>query len=523
MKRVELVIATGAVLLATAIVSPDARSAIYEVHACRLPSGAPAPAHGWTTTSAYGPGALSRINCPGGAMTSQPAAGDHNQKHLLGFSFTAPTGTTIAGYDRHADGVADATMGPTYWSYGEFGTLVGREDIVGIGQCGGCGVFTAAWLTPNLSYRLTRLISALRCESSSENNTTPCQANGSHFSLRRITLRLEDLKPPQVVSGSGPLLESSAPQHGTRFLALKLRDVGGGLLKTRVEVDGERFSEQNVDDNGGRCRMPFVATVPCKLASDVELPIDTTRLPDGHHAISVRVVDATGVNSTLYGPIPINVDNVPDPRPTILTCPSGGEAKLTRHLDASATPFGGMASVKGRVSGRVSLHGARVALVDLGGARATKRSARVRRDGLFRLRFRPRQSGLVRPVLVAASGVAQLCGAPVRLRVQAGLRFDVTPKRLSNGHSIRMHGRLLGLPVPDRGKRVVLQARAKGIPTWARVTMTRTGAAGRFAFRYRFRRTRQLTTYEFRAVSPAQRGYPYARGWSKIRRAVVGP
>jgi hypothetical protein len=523
MKRAGVALAIGTALLATSIAPTDARSAIYEVNACRLPSGAPAPAHGWTTTSDYRPGAVSQINCPGGAMTSQPAAGQHNHGSLLGFSFTAPSGTAIAGYDRHADGVADSTIGPTYWSYGEFGTLVGHDDIIAIGQCGGCGVFTAAWLTPSLSFRLTRLISALRCDSSMQDSTTPCQANGSHFALRWIIVRLEDLKNPQVVSASGSLLESSAPQHGLRFLSLKLRDVGGGLLKTRVEIDTQRFSEQNVDDNGGRCKMPFVATVPCKLEANVELPVDTTRIAEGHHTISVRVFDATGVNSTLYGPISIDVDNVPEARPAILTCPSGVEGKLTRHLNARATRFGGMASLKGRIAGRVPLRGARVALVDLSGALATTGSAPVRRDGRFRLRLRPRHSRLVRPVLLATSGVPQLCGAPIRLRVQAGMKFDVAPKRLANGQSIRMRGRLLGLPVPHAGKTVVLQARAKGIPTWTRVTETRAGPSGRFTFRYRFRRTIQQTTYEFRAVSPVQRGYPYARGWSHIRRAVVTP
>jgi hypothetical protein len=457
-------------------------------------------------------------------MTSQPAAGQHSNGSLLGFSFTAPSGTAIVGYDRHADGVADSAIGPTYWSYGEFGTLVGHDEIVAIGQCGGCGVFTAAWLEHSLGYRLTRLISALKCDSSSsQDTTTPCQANGSHFALRWITLRLEDLKPPQVVSASGSLLENSAPQHGERFLSLKLRDAGGGLLKTRVEVDAQRFSEQNVDDNGGRCRVPFVVTVPCKLEANVELPVDTTRVAEGHHSISVRVFDATGVNSTLYGPIPIDVDNVPDAEPATLTCPSGVEGKLTRHVNTKATRFGGMASIHGRIAGRVSLRGARVALVDPSGIRATSKSARVGRDGRFRVRLRPRQSRLVRPVLLAASGAPQLCGAPVRLKVRAGMRFNVTPKRLSNGQSIRMSGRLLGLPVPDRGKTVVLQARAKGIPTWTRVTVTRAGSSGRFKFRYRFRRTFQQTTYEFRAISPTQRGYPYARGGSKVRTAVVAP
>lgn len=109
-------------LFVTLVVPTDAQAAIYEVHACRLPSGAPAPAHGWTTTTDPPPGAVSEINCPGGAMTSQPAAGQHNQGSMLGFSFTAPSGTTIAGYDRHADGVAASTR-PDYWAYAEFGTL----------------------------------------------------------------------------------------------------------------------------------------------------------------------------------------------------------------------------------------------------------------------------------------------------------------------------------------------------------------------------------------------------------------
>ena len=127
------------------------------------------------------------------------------------------------------------------------------------------------------------------------------------------------------------------------------------------------------------------------------------------------------------------------------------------------------------------------------------RSARVRRSGRFRLRLRPRTSQLVRPILLAASGVPQLCGAPIRLRVRAGMKFAVAPKRLANGQSIRMSGRLLGLPMPDVDKSVVMQARAKGVSTWTTVSTLRVGRSGRFTFRYRFRRTFQRTTYEFRA------------------------
>jgi hypothetical protein len=525
-KRVVVGVAVSAVLLMTWIGAADALGATYEVHVCRLPSGAPAPAHGWTTTSTSGPGAVAEIDCPGGAMTLTPAAGEHIQGHLLGFSFTAPPGTTIVSYNRHAEGAVNTVWGgppPWHWEYGEFGTSAGSGEFVAIAACDNCGGFTFNWDMPRLPVRLSQLFSALRCGPRS--GSGPCQANGSHFVLRWITVRLDDLKHPEVLSASGSLLDSSAPHRGERFLSLRLRDVGGGLLRTRVEVDGQRFAEQAVDDNGGRCKAPFVAPVPCKLEANVELPIDTTRISDGRHQLAVRVFDATGVNSAVYGPIPIDVDNpggavAPAPR---LSCPPRGAGRLTRQHGTRVTRFGGTASVSGRVAGRISLRGTRVALVDLSGRRATAKSARVRPGGRFRLRLRPQTSRLVRPILLGASGAPSVCGAPIRLSVRAGVKLAVAPNRLRNGESIRMQGRLQGLPTPRIGKTILVQARAKGAPTWTRVSMIRAGASGRFTFRYRFRRTFQHTTYEFRAVSPRQRGYPYARGWSRVRRAVVTP
>lgn len=524
MKGMRLGLAVGTLLLATSIGAAAASAATYEVHACRLPSGAPAPAHGWTTTSAFGPGTVSEINCPGGSMTSRPATGEHNEGYLLGFSFTAPAGTTIAGYNRHAEGAVNTVPGgppPWRWLYGEFGTTAGSDQLVGLSACDNCGGFTHNWDYPRLPVRLSRIFAALQC--GSQNGSGPCQANGSHFILRWITLRLEDLKAPEILSASGSLLTNGSPQRGERFLVLRLSDVGGGLLRTRIEVDGQRFAEQGVDDNGGRCKMPFVTTVPCKLAANVELPIDTTRISDGHHQIAVRVFDATGVNSAVYGPIPVDVDNTATEPASTLSCPPRGQGKLTRHHGTRVTRFGGTTSVSGRVAGRISLRGARVVLVDPSGRRATARSARVRPGGRFRLRLRPRTSRLVRPVLLAASGVPQVCGAPVRLSVRAGVKLAVEPKRLANGESIRMLGQLLGLPAPKAGKTIIVQARAKGGSTWTRVSMLRASSSGHFTFRYRFRRTFQRTTYEFRAVAPKQRGYPYARGWSPLRRAEVSP
>jgi hypothetical protein len=501
-------------------ISSRASAATYEVSACRLPSGTPAPANGWTT---YGTRAASQINCPGGAMTSKPAAGQHSARALLGFEFAAPAGTTIAGYERHADGDTKQVLGappPWNWIYGEFGTVVGNDEILALGACDNCGAFTAEWLRPDITPRLTRLFAGLRCGSQIAN---PCDGIGAFFALHWITLRLEDLRPPQILGASGSLIET-APQRGQRYLLLRLRDIGGGLLKTRVEVDGQRFSEQAVDDNAGRCRTPYTAPVPCKLAADVELPVDTSRIADGDHHLSVRIFDATGINSALYGPVPITVDNAPGSAGRAkLICPAAADGTLSRRLGARTTPFGGMASVSGRVGGGISVRGARVKLVDPSGAPAAAGTARVGHRRRFRLRLRVRKPLLVRPVLVAPSGAPRLCGAQLRLRVRAGVRFAVAPKRLVNGETIKMKGRLLGLPVPSTGKTIVIQARARGIPTWTNVSTVRSGSSGRFTFRYRFRRTFQRTVYEFRAVAPKQRAYPFARGWSRSRSALVLP
>jgi hypothetical protein len=466
---------------------------------------------------------VSSINCPGGVMSSQPAAGSHTEDFLLGFSFDAPAGTSIVGYKRHAEGFVQPGPGAPpvwWWEWGEYGTLVGAAEPVGISVGGSSG--TRSWDNLAFGARLSRLFVALTCYS--QTGPGPCEANGSHFLVRWVTVLLEDTKPPQVVSASGSLLATGAPQRGERRLTLALRDAGGGLRETRLEVDGQGFSEEPITDARGTCRTPFVAPVPCPLSATAELALDTTRLPDGHHEVVVRVFDATGANSTTSGPISIDVDNVPDaPGPERLACPPSPEGKMTRRVDSRLTRYGGAVSIRGRVTRTPVPSDAVVTLVEPSGLRATDSAARVRRDGRFRIRLRPGRSRTVRPILVEASGNPRLCGESIHVKVRAGVAFAAAPKRLRNSEVINLRGRLRGLPLPRTGKTITIEARARGSSRWTTVTALRTGSSGRFAYRYRFRRTFQRTTYEFRAVSPSQRGYPFARGWSSVSRAVVRP
>jgi hypothetical protein len=459
-------------------------------------------------------------------MTGAPSDGTHSPGALYGFSFVAPAGTAIVGVDRSVEGVVTTEPGgppPWHWTYGEYGTREGDDELVELrAQCWNCGPFQDSTDYP-LPHRLSRIVAGLGC--AEYNGSTSCSADGSHFILRRIALHLEDRNPPRVLAGSGTLLDAGAQLRGERNLTLNLRDAGSGLLKVRLEADGQKLSELPVGDPRGTCKPPYVAPVPCSLAATIDVPVDTTRLSDGAHEVSVRVFDATGVNAAVYGPIRIDVDNIPEPAiPGRISCPLSAPITVSRRLHRRVVRFGATNWLTGRVRGPASaMRGARVVVIDESDRRTPVPAAKIRPRGRFRLRLRAVAPAKVRPVVLSNAGVPQACGRRVTLEVRAGLRFHVAPRRLRNGQSILMTGRLRALPVPTAGKTVAVQARAHGQATWTTVSVMKSDPRGRFQFRYRFRRTFQRTTYEFRAVAPRERTYPYLRGWSPLRRAIVLP
>ena len=508
----------AAIAAGFAVAAPPGLGAIYEVHACRLPSGAPAPAHGWSATTQ----AIASIDCPGGKMTVRTPPGTHSPGWQYGVSFSAPPGTSIAGFRRYVEVRVVQNPGgppPWWWDYLEAGVVVGENKLTGLRASSNTSH------DDDFEYPLTQRFSRVQfsLECSDAEQAGPCQDNGSSFSLRRIAVQLDDSTPPTVVSSSGSLLASTGPQRGERHLELSLRDVGSGLYRVRVEVDGEPMSELPVDENQGACTLPFVLPVPCKLSATVDVPVDTTRLSEGRHSILVRAFDATGVNAAAVGPISMVVDNAPDPPPRgTSACPQQNVATVRGRLRTKVLRFGRSALIVGRVSARKSRSGTRVGVVDSPSLHGRPRLVRVGRRGRFHIRVRPRQSTTIQPILVS-HGVAQACGKPLKLTVRAGVRFATSPRHLRNRESIRMNGRVSGRRIPPQGKSVAIQARARGAASWTTVTLMRTDPSGRFHFAYRFRKTFRTTTYEFRAVAPRERGFPYARGSSRVRRATVSP
>jgi hypothetical protein len=84
---------------------------------------------------------------------------------------------------------------------------------------------------------------------------------------------------------------------------------------------------------------------------------------------------------------------------------------------------------------------------------------------------------------------------------------------------VRFRGRLLGKPIPRRGKLVELQAFDAG--RWRVFAQPRARRSGRFRTSYRLQRTFRPRTFRFRARVRPESAYPYALGYSRVVRVRV--
>ena len=113
-------------------------------------------------------------------------------------------------------------------------------------------------------------------------------------------------------------------------------------------------------------------------------------------------------------------------------------------------------------------------------------------------------------------------GSPVVLPAQSALGMTVpgatalrvNRRRLRNGQTVTFSGPVRTLPSPPGGKLVEMQVQLPG--RWETFRTIRSDEAGRWAVRYRFRRTRGVEYYRFRARLPAEGSYPFTAGVSRV-------
>jgi hypothetical protein len=344
---------------------------------------------------------------------------------------------------------------------------------------------------------------------------------------------------------TGPATDAQTWSRVVRF-GLNAADVGGGVFRAVVESDGSDALAIPLGDAARPCqelgRDPnlneFAAAQPCPLRIDNgSLAIDAARLPQGRHTVRVLLEDAAGNRTAVFGPVTRNITASeaigPGSDPALRGAANGDgasdAAKLTAHWGRRGSRtllvsrFGRSHVVRGRLRTTEGAPIANAALDVVSKTTAVNARELVKRTG-------PRTGADGAWFVVLPRGVSSRdvtfryrshvndtiasAAATVRLRVRAGVRLAIRPRRARTGQAIRFSGRLLGGPLPRGGKQVVLMARASR-GAWVRFNVVRTDGRGRFRSVYRFRQP-GAALYRFRALSLSEAAYPYLAGGSNV-------
>jgi hypothetical protein len=376
----------------------------------------------------------------------------------------------------------------------------------------------------------------------------PVGSDGTDSYARVIRARFDvDDSSPPVGGLTGSATDAQTWSGVVRF-GLDAADVGGGVYRAVVEVDGSEALSVPVGEVGPYCRdigpspavNEFAAAQPCPLRIDGgTLDIDSAKLPQGRHSVRVLLEDAAGNRTAIFGPVVRNVVASgaigPGSDPALRGAANGDGASDQARLSAHWGARGGrtrLVSVFGRghvVRGRLRAQdGAPIAnaVIDMvskttavNARELVKRAGpRTASDGSWRLAL-PRDVSSRDLTFRYRSHVGDTiptATATVHLRVRAGLRLAIRPRIARRGQAIRFAGRLLGGPLPPGGKQIVLMARASR-GGWVRFNVIRTERDGSFHTTYRFQQP-GAATYRFRALSLAEAAYPYAAGGSNVVR-----
>lgn len=337
-------------------------------------------------------------------------------------------------------------------------------------------------------------------------SSRPLQVRGVEVDLH------EDVPPTGTIDG-GTLVTPGA-KSGRATLSFSAADGESGIARVEALLDDRLVASDDLDANAVRCPHTDWNACPTRHAGD--FAVDTSVVPPGQYAASLRITDAAGNRRLIVAPQPVVVGHrVASSTTAILTAGFAGSRTT------GTTNFGRAVRIRGRLvdlSGR-GMGAARISITEKVGAK--RRSMRnVTTDGAGRFSYvatgnAPSRSidieYFARPTDSSPSATRRL-----RLRVRAASSFRVSLR----GVLVRYSGKLKGRPIPRGGKRVFIQGRAAG-GVWQRFAVRRTDNQGRFSGRYRLRVRRPGVRLQFRVEIPAESGYPYlARLGPAVTRVV---
>jgi 5-hydroxyisourate hydrolase-like protein (transthyretin family) len=492
----------------------------YTVYTCKAPDGSKAGIP-WTHDKSLGFGYFTGDACPGGYIWMDLVSNlEHPSNNYIRLDFRAPPAAQVTAYRLWR---SVQLSDPYSYDFHEIDAAGGRdikEHCFGRDGCTSLGSFQNGTEAANLVQASGRtgvagMAFSIYCRTANPGQPAcPPAAPAVNFQLHRAEITVDDPHPPVLaLPPTGPLVDSSGPLSGEQQVFVWATDRGGGVRDVLFEVDGRVVSQATVDDNDGHCRDPFVVAQPCKSEVRGTATFNTALVPDGRHRLRLLVTDATGTNSTAWGPINITTANGtcnPQPRSEALRV----RAAIVKR--SRVVRYGRRLRVRGRVTrpDGTPASGVPVCIAARNDSpQAPLRTARTvttGADGRFADVLRRGPSRRVYFVVRLPDGAAS---ASVLVKVRAGVRLRTSRRHLFNGQVLRFRGAVRGRPIPRRGVLVELQVLERR--GWQTFATTRANRKRRFRFAYRFTNTTQLRRYRFRARVPVQAAYPYAAGGSR--------
>ena len=520
---------------------------------CVNPSQSAAPSEGWSSFAGGGGfGSNNGTGCgPGGPMyailSTDAAVGVGSNETL---QYTPPGGSKLIGgsvdVSLYADGFGQDASGTAVAYSPEFaynGSNVFFQCAAGLTPCAnGTNDFAGVLGIP--SNRGGNLYLSAGCGGDAGQ---ACAEGGSEgaWSLVRLwwaNLLLANEATPSASGVGGTLLSPNAA--GTAELTLAAADPGGpGVYLVIVQIDGKTVYSGTPNNNGGKCAavgtsgsaLMFDYSQPCRTSESVDLPINTTTIPNGQHTLKVLVQDAAGNSAVGYDgtistkqPSNNSLGALPGPgttagSPTSAAVANGATASRTARLNLGVKHriIRTYSHRAFRATGRLldgqghPIAGATLDILQQVNGSPTMAvigHAKTRANGTFAAAVPGGPNRTVEIAYRAFSTDASYAGtAKIAEAVNAGVKLTVSPRRTGSEGTITLSGHVLG-PVPAQGVAVELLVHYRG--RWEPFRVPQTDSRGRFEVVYQFQGG--VGHFPFRAlVLGGQTGFPFAHGESR--------
>jgi hypothetical protein len=399
-----LVKVAGFVVLAGLVWVPSAVAGEYHVYACRQPSGAVAPADGWSGSAGPTYDDYTKDTCgEGGAL--EAALGDVTTHEadldLATWMFSTPAYASMVGATlwRAGDAAGGAAFNATYelWLAGPSNGNIFESCVYQSGCTAGLGnsaqPLSAAnrVVVPNADLGAHLYLNAA-CEGDSEFECPAGHgdANGDAavVDLYAADIVLEQDAGPSV-SGVAGELASATSVSGVSSVIFSATDPGAGVWETQFSVDGKLVQSTVADEDGGRCRdvgqssdgvSAFLYLQPCPASESVDVPFSVAGLSDGAHHVVVSVLDAAGNSAPVLdrkidvaNPLPVSAASVVAADPPR----EGGRARLTLRVRPRRVSIGRSIRFSGQLEDGSVPAGGKVLVVE---ARARRRGRWLKFD-----------------------------------------------------------------------------------------------------------------------------------------------